>query len=74
MWTFYPRIKWYFLSLISIGYGILDEIHQYFIPYRWFDYKDIIYDVIGAILGVIVFFILVIIYIYIYSKINNRGE
>jgi VanZ family protein len=66
MWIFYPKTKIVYLWLISILYGISDEIHQYFVPYRWFDLKDIMYDVMGASLGVLGFFILLFIYYYVF--------
>ena len=59
MYGFYPKIKIYFLILISILYGVLDEIHQGFVPTRYFDILDIICDSIGTILGVVGFFILI---------------
>ena len=44
------------LILISIGsatlYGIIDEIHQYFVPSRQADILDVIADTIGSICGV----------------------
>ncbi len=53
----FPKIKPYILGLISITYGILDEIHQFFVPTRYFDVKDILFDVIGAILGIVLYLI-----------------
>lgn len=64
MFAFYEKINIGILLSISILYGILDEIHQYFIPHRWFDYKDILCDGIGSILGIIGFFVLLLIYNY----------
>ena len=47
------------LILLSIGaatlYGISDEIHQYFVPFRQADIFDVIANVIGSICGVIIF-------------------
>ena len=44
------------LILISIGsatlYGISDEIHQYFVPYREADFFDVVADALGAACGV----------------------
>ena len=34
--------------LISILYGLTDEIHQLFVPYRAFEIKDLIIDSLGA--------------------------
>ena len=64
MLTFYDKFNFNILLSISILYGIFDEIHQYFVPYRWFDYKDILCNVIGSISGIIGFMILILIYNY----------
>jgi VanZ family protein len=44
------------LILISIGsailYGISDEIHQYFVPFREADIMDVVANTIGSICGV----------------------
>ena len=44
------------LSILSASlYGISDEIHQYFVPFREADIFDGIADIIGAICGVWVY-------------------
>ncbi len=44
------------LSIVSASlYGIGDEIHQYFVPFREADIFDGIADIIGAIIGVLVY-------------------
>ncbi|MBI5194273.1 MAG: VanZ family protein [Nitrospirae bacterium] len=43
--------------LIILGYGISDEIHQYFVPARQSDIKDVIADGIGATLAMMTVFI-----------------
>lgn len=35
-----------------ITYGITDEIHQYFVPGRFFDFYDMLVDSIGSVAGV----------------------
>ncbi len=44
------------LILISIGsailYGLSDEIHQYFVPFRNADIMDVVANTIGSICGV----------------------
>ena len=43
-------------SILSASlYGISDEIHQYFVPYREADIFDGVADVIGAIIGFLVY-------------------
>ena len=36
-------------------YGISDDIHQYYVPYREADIFDGVADVIGAIIGLLVY-------------------
>ena len=64
VFTFYGKINVYILLWISFSYGIFDELHQYFVPYRWFDYKDILYNMIGATMGMVGFFVLILVYSY----------
>ncbi|KKM09906.1 hypothetical protein SY88_17195 [Clostridiales bacterium PH28_bin88] len=39
--------------LIGVLYGISDEFHQYFVPSRSPDVKDLAVDAVGALLGVL---------------------
>jgi VanZ family protein len=44
------------LSIFSASlYGISDEIHQYFVPYREADIFDAVADIIGAVCGVYIY-------------------
>jgi len=44
------------LSMVSASlYGISDEIHQHFVPYREADFFDAVADILGAICGVYVY-------------------
>ena len=45
-------------GLLSTLYGVGDEIHQYFVPGRFYSYGDMIADAIGSFLGAIAFLIL----------------
>jgi len=77
MFVFYDKFNVGVLLCVSILYGLFDEIHQYFVPYRVFDYMDILYNSVGSILGIIGFFVLLLVYNYffVFSKIrwNNNG-
>ena len=42
--------------ILSSLYGISDEIHQHFVPFRTADYKDALADIAGSILGVFIFY------------------
>jgi VanZ family protein len=41
--------------LLSCLYGISDEIHQHFVPYRDADVMDVLADTIGGIMGVYIY-------------------
>ncbi len=41
--------------LLSSLYGISDEIHQYFVPYRSADHTDVLADMLGGIMGVYIY-------------------
>jgi VanZ family protein len=45
-----------FLILISSLYGLTDEIHQYFVPYRSATFIDLVKDVIGVLVASWVFY------------------
>ncbi len=47
------KILYYFLLIIF--YSIFDEIHQYFVPGRFFEIIDILFNIIGATTLVIIF-------------------
>lgn len=54
----YPRIRVLIIITISIVYAFLDELHQYFVPFRYFDIFDFFLDVVGVI-GGFIFYLLV---------------
>jgi VanZ family protein len=39
--------------LLCLGYAILDEVHQYFVPDRFADVTDVLSDAAGAGLGLL---------------------
>lgn len=39
------------VCLIGFVYGLIDEIHQLYVPLRYFDAYDLLADCIGTILG-----------------------
>ena len=47
----------FFSILILISYGILDEIHQFFVPGRFCTILDVGFDSIGILLAFMVYFI-----------------
>ncbi|MFX1377120.1 MAG: VanZ family protein [Promethearchaeota archaeon] len=53
----YPKVKIRFLIAFSILYAFFDEIHQIFVPYRYFDIFDLNFDTVGIILGYLAYMI-----------------
>jgi len=44
------------LSILSSSlYGISDELHQYFVPYRSAEGMDILADILGSVFGVFIY-------------------
>ena len=41
---------WLVAALVA-GYGLLDEIHQYFVPGRFTEWYDVLADATGGLLG-----------------------
>lgn len=41
-----------FTILIISVYGLFDEVHQIFIPGRYFDWWDLVADIVGGIVGI----------------------
>ncbi|KMW24635.1 hypothetical protein HMPREF0977_01630 [Clostridium sp. 1_1_41A1FAA] len=51
--------KTFFIALlISVLYAISDEIHQYFVPGRACQFRDVMIDSCGALFGIAVIIIL----------------
>jgi VanZ family protein len=50
------KLIFMFSVLLSSLYGISDEIHQYFVPYRTADYRDVLADIFGSIVGAYIFY------------------
>ena len=49
-----------FSILSSSLYGITDEFHQYYLPYRDADVMDILADILGSICGVYIYYLFAI--------------
>jgi VanZ family protein len=43
--------------LLCLGYAILDEIHQIFVPNRYADVLDVLSDVVGIVLALALFYL-----------------
>lgn len=56
--------------VVTIIYAILDEIHQYFVPGRSCELRDMIIDITGGLFAVLI----IIIWRYIYVKRTRNNE
>lgn len=45
--------RWFIAFVIGMIYGLLDEIHQLFVPFREFDLLDLSSDIAGVIIGIV---------------------
>lgn len=50
----FPKVKAYWIILVSMGLGISVELVQSFIPHRAFSYWDMVADLIGILFAVAV--------------------
>ena len=46
-----PRL-WAAVLAFTVGYGLVDELHQAFVPGRDPSWRDVVFDTIGALGGV----------------------
>ena len=63
----YIRIRIFISFIICVLYSVSDEIHQYFVPGRSCELRDVAIDTAGAILGIICCFL----FSYIFKRIYN---
>lgn len=45
--------RWVIAFIIGSAYGLLDEIHQLFVPLREFDLLDLSSDIVGVVIGIL---------------------
>jgi len=69
---FFSKVKPYYLLTISFFYALLDEIHQFFVPYRYFDIYDIIIDSVGVVFGFISYLLVKKLYMSFKGKQENN--
>ena len=65
----FPKVRALFLIILSIIYAFLDELHQLFVPSRYFDIFDFFLDVVGVIGG----FVLFLFVKFILTRIKSKG-
>lgn len=52
----FPRIQTLIITIIiTVGYGIFDEFHQFFVPGRYVSFTDILFNIVGGAIGIIIF-------------------
>ena len=61
-WLQKPLKQILYVTLIVAAYGLVDEIHQYFVPGRSCQFTDILIDSSGALCGVLFLFVIVWLY------------
>ena len=70
---FFSKVKSIYLLTISFFYAFLDEIHQYFVPYRYFDVLDLMIDTVGVVLGFISYLLAKKLYTSFIGKYKKSG-
>ncbi|MFH1729407.1 MAG: VanZ family protein [Pseudomonadota bacterium] len=56
----FPNIRLpQYTILITTLYGISDEVHQFFVPGRYFSIVDMVFDAIGGVLGVYIYYFII---------------
>jgi len=50
----FPKVKAYWVIMVSMGLGVFVELVQSFIPHRAFSYWDMVADLLGILFAVIV--------------------
>jgi VanZ family protein len=70
----FSKIKNYNIIIIGILYAASDEIHQHFVPTRYFDLLDVVADGIGVVIGLIGYIILLALITQIKDVLNVPEE
>ena len=73
---YFHRFSIKYVILFTVIYAVIDEIHQYFVPNRYFDIFDVFVDIIGVVIGFLVFILIKNLKDRIYNrkKVTNKGE
>lgn len=65
--TYTAKKAWMYAWLIGTMYAITDEIHQYFVPGRSCEIRDVVIDSSGVIIGIVI----VVLIKYILTKLKT---
>ncbi len=68
---FFSKVKPIYLLTISFFYAVVDEVHQFFVPYRYFDVFDLIVDSVGVVLGFIAYLLAKNLYLSFKRKLDD---
>ncbi len=71
---FVNKVKHAYLIAITILYSFLDEVHQYFVPNRYFEIFDFIFNSIGVILGFLSYLLIIKLRIYLTKEELNKNK
>ena len=55
---YFHKFNMKYVISFTVVYAIMDEIHQYFVPNRYFDIFDVVIDIIGVVIGFLVFLLI----------------
>jgi len=58
-WLKHPKRNFFLCTVITSFYGVLDEVHQYFVPGRSADILDWVADILGGAFGAAIVLIFV---------------
>lgn len=61
--TFKAKLLWLWAWLTAVLYAISDEVHQFFVPGRSMELRDVLIDSSGALLGILIVVLIRKIYI-----------
>jgi VanZ family protein len=48
LWSHTEKLSVGVAALISVSYGFLDEVYQYFVPGRYMSFTDVYLDILGV--------------------------
>ena len=52
--------EFFFVAILgAVEYALSDEIHQYFVPSRFFSWGDVFLDSVGVVFAFLIYFILI---------------
>lgn len=68
--SYFFKKSWLLTGLFSCAYAVSDEIHQYFVPGRSCEIRDVCIDTLGAFTGGAICMLIV----FIWQKLKKKGD